>query len=217
VHRFYWYIKEWHTIKSQTTLILHSAGTKQTWHCSHAILGAPSVTTPASFCILISKLCSTFLTQPYRSQPVMVPLTAFNGAYSSVTPNSTTTVQTKQQDALWKIWHFYTTVALNSNLLGSDAGSLRESSFEISRTSHPQQHNRTPDPKLYFVTHMSSCATKHHSQLLPPICMLSSLLSESLSILLPIVSLKFYKWCIFFRIRNISNNLLSILLLFTHH
>jgi hypothetical protein len=54
-----------------------------------ATFNAPYITRPAGFCILMFKLCSTFLTPPYKSQLAVIPFIAIQGAYSSMILSST--------------------------------------------------------------------------------------------------------------------------------
>jgi hypothetical protein len=67
---FSWCIKQWRIKKLRSIVLFTSLViSKDTSLFLQAIHGAPSVTSPASLSIGISRLCSTFLTTSYKCAP----------------------------------------------------------------------------------------------------------------------------------------------------
>ena len=137
-------------------------------HRKDETLMLQSVTRPAGFCILIFNFAApswlhhinlNFLWSLWLAFRVLIPQLYW------IPP---TIMQTKQQDALCKIWDSHSTIAVESNLLGCDAVSLGEQflrniSYQ-SPTDTGSQPTR-PESKLYCITHVSVLIQWHRKLL----------------------------------------------------
>jgi hypothetical protein len=161
VHRFYWYIKKWHTIKSQALLFF----TGKTRHCSlrtHLVLHL-SLDQPVSVFWR-----SDFAAPSWLYHINLNLLWSLWLVFRVLTPQlhwiPPIIMQTKQQDTPYKIWGPYSTVALDSNLSWCDTVSLGEWLLWNARNQSPndtESHTTRPEPKLYCVTHVSVVVQCH--------------------------------------------------------
>jgi hypothetical protein len=110
-HSFAWCIKKCHIAKSRSfvfyTLVVILENMPP---FRRAIHGIPSFATPASSCVEIYKLCSTFLTSSYKPPPAVFPPVDIKTPDISVTLNSCGFQKQTQQVTLCSLRRCYGTL-----------------------------------------------------------------------------------------------------------